>query len=134
MADRIGRDGEVTDSQQRYVELVNQEIYGFRTTQEFKELISVLLQLRSPKLSNAVKASEVSNVLSDALPELSQHELLPLSSSLESMDSLQEKKNRLEKELGFLTKLVEAYDVYNQLLSMRRRNICCSARNDLMNP
>ncbi|WP_372814979.1 TIGR02680 family protein [Paenibacillus sp.] len=115
LADRIGRDGEVTDSQQRYVELVNQEIYGFRTTQEFKELIGVLLQLRSPKLSNAVKASEVSNVLSDALPELSQHELAPLSSSLESMDSLQEKKNRLGNELGFLTKLVEAYDAYNQL-------------------
>lgn len=115
LADRIGRDGEVTDSQQRYVELVNQEIYRFKTTQEFKELIGVLLQLRSPKLSNAVKASEVSNVLSDALPELSQYELGPLSSSLQSMDSLKEKKTRLGNELGFLTMLVEAYDAYNQL-------------------
>lgn len=114
LADRIRRDGEVTDSQQRYVELVNQEIYRFSTTQEFKELIGVLLQLRSPKLSNAVKASEVSNVLSDALPELSQHELAPLSSSLESMDSLQEKKTRLGRELGFLTILADAYDTYNQ--------------------
>ncbi|HEY2491729.1 MAG TPA: TIGR02680 family protein [Paenibacillus sp.] len=114
LADRIGRDGEVTDSQQRYVELVNQEIYRFKTTQEFKELIGVLLQLRSPKLSNAVKASEVSNVLSDALPELSQHELTPLSSSLQSIDNLQEKKIRIGKELGFLTKLMEAYDAYNQ--------------------
>lgn len=115
LADRIGRDGEVTDSQQHYVELVNQELYRFRTTQEFKELIGVLLQLRSPKLSNAVKASEVSNVLSDALPELSQYELAPLSSSLQSMDNLQEKKARLGKELGFFTILVEAYDAYNQL-------------------
>lgn len=115
LADRIGGDGEVTDSQQRYVEIVNQEIYRFKTTQEFKELIGVLLQLRSPKLSNAVKASEVSNVLSDALPELSQYELAPLSSSLESMDSLQEKKTRLGRELGFLTMLVDAYDTYNQL-------------------
>jgi|GEM_PF-980773 len=115
LADRIGGDGEVTDSQQRYVEIVNQEIYRFNTTQEFKELIGVLLQLRSPKLSNAVKASEVSNVLSDALPELSQYELAPLSSSLESMDSLQEKKTRLGRELGFLTMLADAYDTYNQL-------------------
>ncbi|AHM64553.1 hypothetical protein PPSQR21_008930 [Paenibacillus polymyxa SQR-21] len=115
LADRIGGDGEVTDSQQRYVELVNQEIYRFNTEQEFKELIGVLLQLRSPKLSNAVKASEVSNVLSDALPELSQYELAPLSSSLESMDSLQEKKSRLGRELGVLTILVDAYDAYNQL-------------------
>ncbi|MNW43421.1 hypothetical protein D3C74_206180 [compost metagenome] len=114
LADRIGGDGEVTDSQQRYVELVNQEIYRFNTTQEFKELIGVLLQLRSPKLSNAVKASEVSNVLSDALPELSQYELAPLSSSLESMDSLQEKKTRLGRELGVLTILVDEYDAYNQ--------------------
>lgn len=115
LADRIGGDGEVTDSQQRYVEIVNQEIYRFNTTQEFKELIGVLLQLRSPKLSNAVKASEVSNVLSDALPELSQYELSPLSSSLESMDSLQEKKTRLGRELGVLTMLAGAYDTYNQL-------------------
>ncbi|MGG3871570.1 TIGR02680 family protein [Brevibacillus laterosporus] len=115
LADRIGGDGEVTDSQQRYVEIVNQEIYRFKTTQEFKELIGVLLQLRSPKLSNAVKASEVSNVLSDALPELSQYELAPLSSALESMDSLQEKKTRYGRELGFLTMLADAYDTYNQL-------------------
>ncbi len=115
LTEQIGGDGEVTDSQQRYVELVNQKIYGFSTTQEFKELIGVLLQLRSPKLSNAVKAKEVSSVLSDALPELWQHELLPLSSSLESMDSLQEKKKRLRTELDFLTKLVDAYDVYNKL-------------------
>ncbi|WP_379138296.1 TIGR02680 family protein [Paenibacillus sp. sgz500958] len=114
LADHIGRDGEVTDSQQRYMELVNQNIYRFKTTQEFKELIGVLLQLRSPKLSNAVKASEVSNVLSDALPELSQSELAPLSSSLESMDSLQAKKARLEKELGFLAMLADAYDTYNK--------------------
>lgn len=114
LADRIGGDGEVTDSQQRYVEMVNQEIYRFKTTQEFKELIGVLLQLRSPKLSNAVKASEVSNVLSDALPELSQYELAPLSSSLESMDNLQEKKTRLGHELVFLAKLADAYDTYNQ--------------------
>lgn len=114
LADRIGGDGEVTDSQQRYVEIVNQEIYRFNTTQEFKELIGVLLQLRSPKLSNAVKASEVSNVLSDALPELSQYELAPLSSSMESMDSLQEKKTRLGRELSVLTMLADAYDTYNQ--------------------
>ncbi|WP_339313144.1 TIGR02680 family protein [Paenibacillus sp. FSL M7-0896] len=114
LTDHIGGDGEVTDSQQRYMELVNQNIYRFKTTQEFKELIGVLLQLRSPKLSNAVKASEVSNVLSDALPELSQSELAPLSSSLESMDSLQEKKARLEKELEFLAMLADAYDTYNQ--------------------
>lgn len=115
LTDRIGIDGEVTDNQKRYVELVNQEIYRFRTTQEFKELISVLLQLRSPKLSNAVKASEVSNVLSDALPELSHSDLMPLSSSLESMDNLKEKQMQYENELTVLTTLMDAYDTYNNL-------------------
>ena len=48
---RIGDGGRVIDRQVDYMEYVNRQIFGFETTEEYKEMIDLLIQLRTPKLS-----------------------------------------------------------------------------------
>ena len=50
-------------SQKVYCEKVNQALFGFERIEEYKEAIDLLLQLRSPKLSNSLKPSMLNEIL-----------------------------------------------------------------------
>ena len=51
LENRIGTGGRVIDRQADYMEYVNRQIFGFETAEEYKEMIDLLIQLRTPKLS-----------------------------------------------------------------------------------
>ena len=55
------------DRQVDYMEYVNRQIFGFETTEEYKEMIDLLIQLRTPKLSKDFKPSVINDILSDSL-------------------------------------------------------------------
>ena len=68
---RIGDGGRVFDRQQDYMAYVNQQIFGFETTEAYRDMIDLLIQLRTPKLSREFKPSVISEILSDSLQPLS---------------------------------------------------------------
>lgn len=39
------------ERQVEYMEYVNRQIFGFETADEYKEMVDLLIQLRTPKLS-----------------------------------------------------------------------------------
>ncbi len=49
------------------MEYVNRQIFGFDTVEEYKEMIDLLIQLRTPKLSKDFKPSVINDILSDSL-------------------------------------------------------------------
>ena len=51
----IGADGQVVSSHSEYMALVNARVYGFREIGQYEELMRLLIQLRSPKLSRDFK-------------------------------------------------------------------------------
>lgn len=114
LEEKIGRGGEFTTSQARYTERVNEHLFGFNTVKTFKELIHILIQLRSPKLSRDTKPTDVSNLLSDSLPELTDDELSPMIQTIGTIDAHQEKLEKLEKSLFYLQALESAYQTYNE--------------------
>lgn len=59
------------DRQADYMEYVNRQIFGFDTVEEYKEMIDLLIQLRTPKLSKDFKPSVINDILSDSLQPLS---------------------------------------------------------------
>ena len=59
---RIGDGGRVIDRQVDYMEYVNRQIFGFETTEEYKEMIDLLIQLRTPKLSKDFKPSVINDI------------------------------------------------------------------------
>ena len=75
----LGDGGRVIDRQVDYMEYVNRQIFGFETTEEYKEMIDLLIQLRTPKLSKDFKPSVINDILSDSLQPLSDDDLRPMS-------------------------------------------------------
>lgn len=114
LEEQIGRGGEFTTSQTKYMEIVNQYLFGFDSVKTFKELIHILIQLRSPKLSRNTKPIDISNLLSDSLPELTDEDLSPMIQTIETIDAHQEKLQKLENTLKYLKELQIAYQTYNE--------------------
>ena len=63
LENRIEEGGRVFDKQADYMEYVNSHILGFETKDEYKELIDLLIQLRTPKLSKDFKPSVINDIL-----------------------------------------------------------------------
>lgn len=86
---------QVIDSQKAYMEKVNQALFGFKTSDEYKEAIALLLQLRSPKLSNSLKPSTINEILSASLQPLSEDDLRPMSEAITNMDNIKDQLDAL---------------------------------------
>lgn len=97
------------------MEYVNRQIFGFETVEEYKELIDLLIQLRTPKLSKDFKPSVVNDILSDSLQPLSDEDLRPMSEAIENMDTMN--LNLKAREAGYQAaeKIQRVLDRYNRL-------------------
>ena len=51
LENRMQGGGYVFDRQMDYMEYVNRQVFGFETVEEYKEMVDLLIQLRTPKLS-----------------------------------------------------------------------------------
>ena len=101
LENRIGTGGRVIDRQADYMEYVNRQIFGFETAEEYKEMIDLLIQLRTPKLSKDFKPSVINDILSDSLQPLSDDDLRPMSEAIENMDTMNMNlKNRKRSKTG----------------------------------
>jgi uncharacterized protein (TIGR02680 family) len=116
LENRIGEGGEVVRGQREYMNLVNKYIFGFQTLEAFDELIKLLIQLRSPKLSKDFRPTVIYEILESALPPLGDDDLRHLSDTIENMDQARQQLDQLEREHRAAKKLVNVYDQYNRYI------------------
>lgn len=119
LQERIGAGGEVVQEQRAYQQLVNKSLFGFYDSESYGDLLELLIQLRSPKLSKDFKPSAIYEILTDALPPLQEDELRPLSEVLEDMDQMADRLDELKLQRTELDKLHQVYDRYNRLLLLQ---------------
>ena len=116
LENRIGSGGRLIDRQADYMEYVNRQIFGFETVEEYKEMVDLLIQLRTPKLSKDFKPSVINDILSDSLQPLSDDDLRPMSEAIENMDTMNMNlKNRKEAKQA-AEKIQAVFSKYNQKL------------------
>ncbi|MBA4493433.1 TIGR02680 family protein [Paenactinomyces guangxiensis] len=108
--------GIVVRSQKEYMELVNRYVFGFPSLESYEELIKLLIQIRSPKLSKDFKPTVIYEILVEALPPLTDEELRPLTESIEAIDQIQSQLDQLVKERSSLDRLLKHYTRYNQVV------------------
>lgn len=116
LENRIGIGGSVFEKQSDYMEYVNRQIFGFETKEEYKELLDLLIQLRTPKLSKDFKPSVINEILSDSLQPLSDDDLRPMAEAIENMDELSRKLKDKESAISAAEKISRVYDKYNKLI------------------
>ena len=111
---RIGLSGgKVIDNQTDYMEYVNQQLFGFSSLEEYKELLNLLIQVRTPKLSKEFKPSIINEILSESLQPLSEDDLRPMSEAIENMDTYDAQLTSRRSSKEAAEKIGKVYDKYN---------------------
>lgn len=114
LANRLGEGGKVIDGQNDYMKLVNDTLFGYENVEEYKELVDLLIQLRTPKLSKDFKPTVLNEILSSSLPPLSDEDLRPMSEAIENMDNLKIRLRELETSKKAADRINEVYKQYNR--------------------
>ncbi|MEI3614030.1 TIGR02680 family protein [Pseudogracilibacillus sp. SO30301A] len=114
LENRIGTGGHVVRTQGDYMKLVNKYIFGFETIEAYEDLIKLLIQLRSPKLSKDFRPTVIYEILEAALPPLTDEDLRHLSDTIEHMDQTKQQIEQLDREQEALDKLIKRYHAYNE--------------------
>ncbi|WP_230302667.1 TIGR02680 family protein [Peribacillus simplex] len=107
--------GKVFSNRDDYASAVNKQLFGFETLESYKGLIDLLLQARSPRLSDQNKPEGAVAVLNDSLPQLTEEEIRPLTSSIESIDRLEKDLLTYKRDLKAIQSLHTIYTEYNEV-------------------
>ncbi|MCI9524997.1 MAG: TIGR02680 family protein [Erysipelotrichaceae bacterium] len=107
-------------SQKAYMEKVNQSLFGFSNNEEYKEALQLLMQLRSPKLSNSLKPTMINDILSNSLQPLSEDDLRPMSEAISSMDDIEDQLAALKQSLTSAKAIEQVYTQYNHAVLQQK--------------
>ena len=114
LKNRLGDGGRVMETQGEYVQCVNRLLFGFETIEEYQEMLELLIQLRTPKLSKDFKPSVINEILSRSLQTLSEDDLRPMSEAIENMDNQKSNLDTLDDSVRAAEQIEKAFDQYNQ--------------------
>lgn len=111
----LGEANPCTEGQREYMELVNKYIFGFSSTEQYRQFISLLIKVRAPKLSKEFKPSRVYDILNDSLQTLSDEDLRAMVEAMEKMDDIQSRLDNLKgayKDLQIIRNEYLRYNLY----------------------
>lgn len=108
---RIG--SQLIETQKEYMERVNKALFNFSSIDEYRECINLLMQLRSPKLSNSLRPTMINEILSNSLQPLSEEDLRPMSEAISNMDEIQDQLDALKVSFTAAKQIANVYEQYN---------------------
>jgi len=116
LRNRIGTGGEMHETQRGYMEMVNKLLFGYEDIDEYDELIKLLVQIRTPKLSKEFRPTVVYEIMNNSLQPLSDDDLRPLSEAIENMDKIKDQLEMLQESNKAAGRLKTEYDKYNRYI------------------
>ncbi|HEX6074816.1 MAG TPA: TIGR02680 family protein [Micromonosporaceae bacterium] len=100
LSEALGKHGELHGSAAEYRTEVRHTLFAGMNEQRYDALITALLQLRTPKLSERLDPGLLSHLLSRALPPLGQAEITELAEGFERLDRQRERLAKLDAEVA----------------------------------
>lgn len=131
LVNRIGQGGRVTDGQNEYMKMVNDLLFGFDEIDEYDELIKLLVQLRSPKLSKDFKPTVIYEILENSLQQLSEDDLRPMSEAIENMDNIKSRLEELKESKKASDRIKTYYGRYNNAVILEKAKTLVKCSGDL---
>ncbi len=123
--------GEFCERASDYKAMVNNYIFGFNDVAEYEQLIDLLVQLRSPKLSKDYKPTVLYEIMEESLKPLSDEDLRPMSEAIENMDNIEAAIAGLKAAYDSANRLRVVYDKYNSGVLYYKAEAFISALNFL---
>ncbi|MGW2052755.1 TIGR02680 family protein [Streptomyces sp. NPDC001840] len=125
--------GDVHDTAADYRAAVRQKLFPGMSEQRYEALITALLQLRTPKLSERLDPSLLSALLSRALPPLDRDEISELADGFERLDRQREELARMDDRVEAAGKLAARQRTYTQRVLRARAAELISATTEMDN-
>jgi chromosome segregation ATPase len=100
--------------------MVNRGLFRFSHSEAYDDLIKLLLNVRSPKLSKEFKPSVICEILHNALAPLSQDELRPLADTIDYINQAREQLTQLKQDRTAMLGIRRAYGQYNRHLVIEK--------------
>ena len=116
LENKIGQGGHVFTKQSDYKRAVNDHLFGYSELGDFDELITLLIQIRSPKLSKEFKPTTMYEIMQNSLVTLTDEDLRPMSEAIENMDEIKLRIDALETSKRSLNKIAGPYEKYNTFM------------------
>ena len=133
LEESLGADGIVHANAGDYRAAVRSALFPGLTEQRYDALITALLQLRMPKLSQRLDPALLSTLLSRALPPLGQQEITDLAEGFERLDRQRERLATLDNDVATTRLLAARQRSYAQRVLRGRAAALISATTDLDN-
>lgn len=125
----IGNQDCWAESQTKYKEMVNAQIFGFRDIRQYDQLVQLLILVRSPKLSKDFRPTVVKGILNDSLQVLTDDDLSAMVSTMEQMDSLEDTLLGYKRAIQDARIIRNEYNRYNQYILGCKGQYFLEARN-----
>ena len=89
LVEELGDDDDLADSARDYRRLLNDEVFGFASLEQYETMLTLLRELRRPHLSKELKPADVATLLTGALPEVDHELMRRVGEGLEQLDDLE---------------------------------------------
>jgi uncharacterized protein (TIGR02680 family) len=129
----LGEHGMLHPNATEYRTAVRATLFPGLSEQRYDALITALLQLRTPKLSQRLDPSLLSTLLSRALPPLGQQEVAELAEGFERLDRQRERLAALDAEVTAARMLAARQRTYAQRVLRAAAATLISATTELDN-
>ena len=116
LENEIGEGNVFTKSQKEYMEKVNENLFGYSDIESYKDLLNLLIQLRSPKLSKDFKPTVIYDILKQSLNTLSDDDLRSMAEAMDNMDNLNLRLEELKKSIDACSRIKRVFDIYNMYI------------------
>lgn len=123
LQNRIDSGGQVVESQHGYMKLVNNYLFGYDNIDDYDELIKLLVQLRTPKLSKDFKPTVSYEIMENSLQQLSEDDLRPMSEAIENMDNIKSRLEEMKESRKAVNKIKSAFDKYNRFFILDKAKL-----------
>jgi uncharacterized protein (TIGR02680 family) len=131
LQEALGEHGKLHDTSADYRAAVRSTLFPGLTEQRYDALITALLQLRQPKLSQRLDPALLSTLLSRALPPLGEAEIAELAEGFERLDRQREQLKVLDAEVEAARKLATQQRGYAQRVLRASAATLISATSDM---
>ena len=133
LEERLGERGTVHPTANDHRGAVRTTLFPTLSEQRFDALITALLQLRTPKLSQRLDPAVLSSLLSAALPPLGRQEITDLAEGFERLDAQRERLATLDEEVAATRTLAARQRTYAQRVLRASAAAVISATTELDN-
>ena len=135
LENELGEGNVFTKSQKEYMEKVNENLFGYSDIENYKDLLNLLIQLRSPKLSKDFKPTVIYDILKQSLNTLSDDDLRSMAEAMDNMDNLNLRLDELKKSIEACGRIKTVFDIYNMDVlynkALNYKNKFLSVKNQL---